>query len=381
MLQAILVDDESLSLQLLKKKLANVGGVEVIGAFSNVESVLQEIKNLDFQVAFLDIEMAGISGLELAEIILDRNSNIHIVFITAYRDYAIQAFELDSLDYLLKPVMESRLEKTIARLKMQVEKEIKEQQLQEKSAPSSIKVICFNEFRVYAGDELVKWKTAKAKELFAFFIMHLHTYVNRDTIIDLLWPDYDYKKAKIQLHTNLSYLRKSLESMGYKQALTFSNQSYSLTMDYFYCDAMEMERIIDDHSKIDEDNIAEMEKIIPLYIGDYMEKNSFEWAYSKAQVLKDKWLQQLQKMTDYYTESNEYDKKRQCLHMILKYNPYSEHVLQQLMIHYIEEGNRVDAIQLYQDFVALLYQDLGIEPGIATKRLYESIQNAGGILT
>lgn len=374
MIQAILVDDEPLSLQLLEKKLHSIGDVEVVKTFSNVELVVQELKTLDFQVAFLDIEMAGISGLELAELILDWNSNIHIVFITAYREYAIQAFEIDSLDYLLKPVMENRLKKTISRLKVQIAKETKEQPLHKDSVPSLIKVICFNEFTVYNGNEQIKWKTAKTKELFAFFIMHLHTFVNRDTIIDLLWPDYDYKKAKIQLHTNISYLRKCLESIGYQKALTFSNQGYALVIDDFSCDAIEIERIFACNPEINQDNIAEVEKAVSLYIGEYLEKNLFEWAYPKAQVLKDTLLQQLQKMTDYYTQNNEPIKKRQCLHRMLTYNPYSEHVLQQLLLHYIEEGNRIDAIQLYHDFVTLLHQDLELEPETKTRQLYEIIQ-------
>lgn len=60
-------------------------------------------------------------------------------------------------------------------------------------------------------------------------------------------------------------------------------------------------------------------------------------------------------MIDYYTQSNELTKKRKYLSKMLTYNPYSEHTLQQLLLHFREEGNRIDAIQLYQDFATLLY--------------------------
>lgn len=374
MIRAIIVDDEPLSLQLMEKKLNNIGSIEVVGMFSNAESVLQDFKNLDFQVVFLDIEMAGLSGLDLAEIIMEWNSQIHIVFVTAYRDYAIQAFELDSLDYLLKPVMKDRLEKTVARLQEKIHREQIKVNNQETSANSLINIICFDEFVVYKGDELIKWKTAKVKELFAFFLMHLNTYVNRDTIIDTLWPDQDYKKAKIQLHTSLSYLRKSLDSMGFKESLKFSNQSYSLAIDEFYCDAFELEQIIDYHSHITSENIAEVEKMVSLYTGEYMEKNEYLWAKPKAQTIKEKLFYMLQKMIEYYIQSKELLKKRQCLQMLLKYNPYSENTLQQLILHDLETGNRIEAIQLYHDFVALLKEDLGIDPEQSTMELYESLQ-------
>src|SRR5699024_10415720 len=67
-------------------------------------------------VLFLDIEMPNTNGLELAEKIIEVNPNIEIVFVTAYNEYAVQAFEVNALDYLLKPVKTERLAKTLARL-------------------------------------------------------------------------------------------------------------------------------------------------------------------------------------------------------------------------------------------------------------------------
>lgn len=369
MIRAIIVDDEPLSLQLMEKKLNNIGGVEVVGMFANAESVLNELKNLDFQVAFLDIEMAGLSGLDLAEMIMEWNSQIHIVFVTAYRDYAIQAFELDSLDYLLKPVMKDRLEKTILRLQENIQKNV---QNNNNSSCSFIKVICFNEFMVYQGEELIKWKTAKVKELFAFLIMNFNTNVNRDVIIDTLWPDQDYKKAKIQLHTSLSYLRKTLDSIGCNYSLTFSNQSYKLFIDHLYCDELELERLM--NLQMTNQNINEIERILSLYTGEYMEKNEYSWAYSKMLSIKEKLSETLQKMVEYYAKSHELIKKRQCLQMLLSLNPYSEKTLQMLVLHEIEVGNRMEAIQIYQNFVTLLKEDLNIEPGQSIKELLEILQ-------
>ena len=374
MIRAIVVDDEPLSIQLMVEQLNEIGDIEVVGTFSNAETVLRDFKKIDFQVAFLDIEMAGISGLDLAEILGEWNSHIHIVFVTAYQHYAVQAFELDSLDYLLKPVRPDRLEKTIARLQEKIQRESNEDRSQETSESPFIKIICFNEFAVYKGNELIKWKSAKEKELFAFFLLHLNKYVHRDIIIDTIWPDQDYQKAKIHLHTRLSYLRKSLDSMGFTQALTFSNQSYQLSIQNFYCDAFEFERTMDNHSLITKENIAEMEKTLSLYTGDFMENNDYAWTHQIAQLLRDKLMNKLQKMIEYYTQSQETFKKQQCLQMQLTYNPYSEKALQQLILHHIEEGNRIEAIQIYQDFVTLLKEELDIEPSPSTKELYKLLQ-------
>lgn len=373
MIRTILVDDERLALDLMEKKLNKIGGVEIVGKFSDPESVISEMKNLDFQVAFLDIEMTGISGLDLAEIIQEWKNDIHIVFVTAYRDYAIQAFELNSIDYLLKPVLEGRLKKTIDRIYEQLKLNDQKNLTHVQPIATTLEINCFNEFIVYNNKQPVKWKTAKVKELFAFFITHLGTYINRDSIINQLWPDYDYKKAKIQLHTCISHLRKMLDSLGYNQSLTYSNQSYSLNLTDFNCDAIELEKTVNMHPSISEDNIILLENAIQTYVGEYMETNEYEWAQAKAHTISQKIFQLLQKMIDYYTKYGEQNKKQQCLQMLLRYNPYSEHTLQQLMLHYIEIGNRGDAVKVFHEFTELLLVDLDIEPDHSTKKLYQSI--------
>lgn len=372
MIRAILVDDEMLALQHLKKKLGELGTVEVVDTFSNAESFLNVMEQLDFQVAFLDIEMPGLDGLDLAKIIKEWNKNIYIVFVTANRNYAIQAFELQSLDYLLKPILKYRLEKTIIRIQEQLTMTGKHS-VSIKPISPTIKVICFNEFVVYQQDEPVKWKTAKSKELFAFLISNLHTYVNRDTIIDQLWPEHDYKKAKIQLHTSMSHLRKTLDSIGLEKVIHFSNQSYTLELDTLQCDAIDLEKIIQLHPEVNRENIQDFEHIVQQYSGSYMEKNSYEWATIKAQNIRQKLFQLLRKMIDYFATYDDLDKNQYYLLMLLKHNPYSEYTLQQLMLHYVKVGDRSAAVQAYHHFSELLLDDIGIQPDRATVEIYESI--------
>lgn len=372
MIRAILVDDEPLALHHLEKKLTELGTVTVVKAFSNIDAVLTEMKQLDFQVAFLDIEMPGLSGLDIAELIQAWNKEIHIVFVTAYRDYAIQAFELDSIDYLMKPVMTNRLEKTIKRIQEQLNLNANKPNIVENAA-TTLKIVCFGEFAVFNNETPVKWKTAKVKELFAIFISHLHTYINRDTLIHLLWPETDYSKAKIQLHTAISHLRKTLESIGSPGKLIFSNQSYTLELEHFHCDAIHFERTIAEHATINHTNIDLFEQLVQQYNGDYMEKNGYEWATVKSQSIRQKLLLLLQKMIDFYNDIGDSVKEQHYLQLLLHFNPYSEHVVQQLMHHHIWTGNRADAIKLYHHFKKQLIEELGILPDQTTNELYKSI--------
>lgn len=116
MLRALIVDDEQPAREELAELLAEVKGISIAGECSNALEAIQAIHRLQPDVIFLDIQMPRISGLEMTAM-LDPATMPHIVFTTAYDEYAIKAFEQHAFDYLLKPVDFQRLSKTVERLK------------------------------------------------------------------------------------------------------------------------------------------------------------------------------------------------------------------------------------------------------------------------
>jgi len=116
MLKALVVDDEAPARSELRFLLGEAGGVEVIGEASNAMEALQLIKAIPYDVIFLDINMPGLSGVQLAEALAALANPPAIVFITAHSEHAVKAFEVKATDYLVKPVELDRLRKTVARL-------------------------------------------------------------------------------------------------------------------------------------------------------------------------------------------------------------------------------------------------------------------------
>lgn len=114
-MQALLIDDEPLARDELRNLLL-AEGIEVIGEASNAIEGIQQINRLRPDVIFLDIQMPRISGLEMVAM-LDPERLPLIVFVTAFDEHAIKAFEEHAFDYLLKPVEATRLAKTLTRLK------------------------------------------------------------------------------------------------------------------------------------------------------------------------------------------------------------------------------------------------------------------------
>ena len=119
MLNAIIVDDEPLARQELRDQLEQAGNFSIQAEFSNAIDCLKEIRKLNADVLFVDIHMPKITGLEMVNM-LDEQERPHIVFVTAYDEYAIQAFEDNAFDYLLKPIEPERLHKTLTRLNQAV---------------------------------------------------------------------------------------------------------------------------------------------------------------------------------------------------------------------------------------------------------------------
>jgi two-component system LytT family response regulator/two-component system response regulator LytT len=120
-LRAVLVDDEQLARDELGYLLGQLGGVEVIGQAGNGVEALSTIDRLQPDVVFLDVQMPGLTGFEVARRMLDTQNASHIIFVTAYDQHAIEAFEVNAVDYLLKPVEQARLELAVQRARRRIE--------------------------------------------------------------------------------------------------------------------------------------------------------------------------------------------------------------------------------------------------------------------
>ncbi|KKI89909.1 two-component response regulator [Bacillus sp. SA1-12] len=116
MIKAFLVDDEPLARDELAYLLKRTKQVEITGEAESIESALEQLLFVEADVIFLDIQLADESGLDLANKILQLKHRPEIVFATAYDEYALKAFELQAIDYLLKPFDESRVQLTINKL-------------------------------------------------------------------------------------------------------------------------------------------------------------------------------------------------------------------------------------------------------------------------
>lgn len=117
-IKCLLLDDELPGLTFLKMLCEQIPQLEIVKVFNHPEKLLSEASNLDFDLCILDIEMPDLNGIAVANLLQDK----YIIFTTAYKEFAVDAFDLDAVDYITKPIKKERLEKAIAKVLERIEK-------------------------------------------------------------------------------------------------------------------------------------------------------------------------------------------------------------------------------------------------------------------
>ena len=119
-LKTLIVDDEPLAIERLQILCARMAGISVAGTAAEGESALRLIESLKPDLLLLDIQMPGMDGMTLARALAERDCRPAVIFVTAHDRFAVAAFDVAAVDYLLKPVEEERLERAIARIRKEI---------------------------------------------------------------------------------------------------------------------------------------------------------------------------------------------------------------------------------------------------------------------
>lgn len=166
MIRVILVDDEVLALKNLKHVLKQFEGVNIVAKTSNPLEALTKIAEIKPDVVFLDIEMPVINGFAVAEEILKLTSRTLVVFVTGYDEHAVKAFEINALDYILKPVTKERMARTLERIK-------ENQKLQKTGKGYLNSITNASKLLDLSFDKVVGWKNEKLYLLDVSEILYL----------------------------------------------------------------------------------------------------------------------------------------------------------------------------------------------------------------
>ncbi len=294
MINAVIVDDEILVLNLLKRRLMERGGINIIGEFTDPAEAIDKIPELKPDVVFLDVEMPEINGIELSTKLLEYDNEIDIVFVTAYEQYAIQAFKLNALHYILKPVDEESIDETLQRI-------TKKKRQNGITAGHGGRIYLFGDVCVLDGsNNRINWITSKVEELFVLLMLNREKGINKWKIIDALWEEGDTKKSNQNLYTTIFRLKKTLRDAGINADIENSSGYYRITLENVFCDLFEFEDFIQKRLEVNEDTFPAFEKAVSLYHEDLLGSCAYLWSISYREVCYDNYVGLVKRLTAFY---------------------------------------------------------------------------------
>lgn len=371
-MKAILIDDEELALLQLERLLLEDGRCQIIGKYTSAKSGLEQLASQQADIVFLDIGMPGITGLEAAEKIRELDRNIHIVYITAYSDYALEAFELQAMDYLLKPVSPARFAKTLNRIERYagISGEGEMQQLVE-----PISVQCFQRIEL-RGEGRMRWRTSKTQELFALLVHYKNRWIPKEQIMEELWGDFDQERAVSNLHTSIYQIRKLLKDGELSGRIEYGSDSYRLTAAALVSDVERFELALQENRVENERQRELIASALQLYRGDYLAEHDYTWAEARRRELLHKYLKAALAIVRYDLKQGQEEKAIGLLEALQAKEPYSEEICRLTLTCYARLQNGAALRKHYELFERVLGNDLGIRPSQQTEQRFRECMEA-----
>lgn len=251
-MKIIFVDDEKMAHVKFTNYAKRAEIYEESALFFDPEEALEYSRNNKVDLAILDIEMPGMSGIELGRKLKEVDQNIRLIYTTGYGDYALDAFSVDAIGYLVKPYGYEELKK-------ELEKAMRMQKIRE----NSVTIQTIPRFEVFVDGIPLKFSRKKVKELLAVMVDRRGDTLTVGEAIAALWEDRpDDQKTKNLFRATLKRLYDFLEEKGIRFILQDDSALRAVDVNAFKCDYYELMQ----------GSTEAMKK----YCGFYMEE--YEWA-------------------------------------------------------------------------------------------------------
>lgn len=227
-MRAICVDDERILAEELAAMCMELPEIDEVKSFVWASDALDWLEHNPVDLALLDIDMPEINGIQLAAKIKNKWPETAVIFITGYSQYAVDAFAVRAVGYLMKPVSRSALAADVSYALSGKRKKL----------TGRVIVRTFGSFDVFVDDKPVKFKMAKCKELLAYLVDRQGSGVPRAELSSVIWEDrvYDRRQQK-HLDTYIRVLRQTLKEYGIESMLDMQGGSLRVVPDQFVCDA------------------------------------------------------------------------------------------------------------------------------------------------
>jgi len=368
-MRVVLIDDEKAMLLIMKSLLNRLEGVTVAAAFQNGAQALEWLRSEEADVAFVDIRMAEEDGVALARRIHAVRENIRIVFVTSHKDFALDAFEVGAVDYIVKPVRIERLEQALGRIAGR----------KRDAAPATdgstvpLKAVCFGGMNVISRYGEIRWRTAKCAELFAYLLMTRGRGAARERLLEDVFDGIATRNRQAYLSTTLYQVRHTLKQHGYPAAVRFLNGSYNLQPGTVTSDFAVFEERVAAINMISESNYMHAYETERLFAGGLFEGKEFLWSMAEKERLSMMYTRFSKRLGRWLLEHGQTDLASDVAMKLVSFNETDEEANALLLNVFAAAGDRQALAAHYARYAELLREEFSERPSPEMNRLYERL--------
>ncbi len=227
-MRILCLDDEELALRMLETCVREVKPDAEVEGFDDQDELLEAAEKSGCDVAFLDIHMRGMTGVEVAKRLKEINPKMNIIFVTGFSEYKGDAMDMKASGYIMKPVTKEEVAEELDNLRFPI--------IPKKNA--KLRIQCFGNFDVFTPDgEHVRFERSKAKEVFAYLVHRHGSSCTLREIFAVIFEDEPYeKKLQNLLQTYIYAMIKSLKGIGAEDVIVRSYNALAVNPDLLDCD-------------------------------------------------------------------------------------------------------------------------------------------------
>ncbi|GIQ70650.1 response regulator [Xylanibacillus composti] len=369
-MKVIVIDDEPAMHYIMSRLLGKFPGVEVVGCFEDTVSAVRHMEEHEVHVAYVDISMPRETGIQFAERIAQLHPDLHIVFVTSNDEYALHAFELAALDYIMKPVMPERLEMSVNRARALFHS----RETAEEPDANPVRIYALGGLEVQTAHGSVKWISRKSAELFGYLLLHQGRVVSRVRIIADVFGDMPPSNAEKYLNTSVYHLRKALDPHGLKSIVQSDSEGYRLHIVNASIDFIAFEENVKRLAEIESSNLEQALESEAQYVGDLFGERGFGWALSDMERLSALYAAFVKKLAKVLLERHEEETAVRMLNKLFNRNELDEETVELLLYAYAAKKDQASLAKLYRNFVKGLRLELGIDPSKELEAVYARLQ-------
>jgi len=258
------IDDNVLALEELVSAIKEACPNDKIHSFSKPSKLLEHAKENPCDIAFLDIELWGMNGIDIAQKLKEIHGKINIVFVTGYSKYALDSYTVKASDYVMKPVTKEAVKKAMENLRNPIKTE----------PDKRVRVQTFGNFEIFVDENPVLFNRSKTKELLAYLVSRKGALCSNNEIIAVIWEGKNDSPA-LQSHFRhlVADLIKTFQSLNVEDIIIKKWKHLAVAPDKLSCDFYDM--------------LNGGAKAANSYTGEFM--SQYSWAEIDAANLQNLW--------------------------------------------------------------------------------------------